>query len=246
MNKKELLDESLKKIKIEASDEQLDQLLDYYDFLIKTNETLNLTRITEFEDVVMKHFVDSCAIGQYVDLHRSLSIIDIGTGAGFPGIPLKIIYPELSVTLADSLNKRIRFLEEVIQLLSLENIRTIHSRAEDLGKNCDFREKFDLCVSRAVANLSTLSELAIPLVKVGGNFISYKSGEIDQELKDAEFAVGELSGRIKDVLYFQLPGDEISRSFVMIEKVRKTKKKYPRKAGTPSKNPLQDISSCER
>ncbi len=238
MEQMQFLQDSLKKIQIEPTDEQLNQLLTYYEFLIKTNETLNLTRITEFKDVVLKHFVDSASLSQYVDLNKNLQIIDIGTGAGFPGIPLKILFPNLDVTLADSLRKRIFFLNDVIKILSLDNIRTVHSRAEDLGKNEDFREKFDLCVSRAVANLSTLSELALPLVKIGGMFVSYKSGEVHDELEDAQYAIKELSGKVKDVSYFHLPGDEISRSFVMIDKIGKTKKKYPRKAGTPSKEPL--------
>ena len=166
-------------------------------------------------------------------------MIDIGTGAGFPGIPLKIVYPELEVVLLDSLNKRIKFLDEVIRTLGLEKIRTIHGRAEDFAKKKEYRECFDLCVSRAVANLATLSEYCLPFVKVEGEFISYKSGDSDEEIRDAEFAVKVLGGKITDVDKFQLPGTDMGRSLVKIKKVKNTAGKYPRKAGLPSKEPLK-------
>ena len=165
--------------------------------------------------------------------------MDLGTGAGFPGIPLKIMFPELKITLADSLNKRLLFLNEVMEALNLKDIETVHGRAEELSKRKDYRESFDLCVSRAVANLSTLSEYCLPFIHTSGKFISYKSGEVEDELKDAKKAVFVLGGEIEDVIHFTLPDSDIKRSFVVINKVHATPKAYPRKAGTPSKNPLR-------
>ena len=166
------------------------------------------------------------------------SLIDVGTGAGFPGIPLKILFPHLNVTLLDSLNKRLLFLEDVIDELDLDNIKTVHSRAEEAGRMKNLREHYDLCVSRAVANLSTLSEYCLPLVKVGGIFISYKAGEVEDEINSAKHAIKKLGGKIKSVVEFSLPDSDISRSFVIIEKVNETSNLYPRKPGTPNKKPL--------
>ena len=199
---------------------------------------MNLTAITEFEDVLEKHFLDSIAVARFVDMTGDLSVIDLGTGAGFPGMPLKIMFPNLKITLADSLNKRILFLNEVIDALGLEGVTTVHGRAEDLAADQNYREKYDYCVSRAVANLSTLSEYCLPFVKVGGSFISYKSGEIEEELSAAKKAIFLLGGQVKEVIPFRLDGTDINRSFVMIEKVKKTPKAYPRKSGIPSKKPL--------
>ena len=167
------------------------------------------------------------------------SLIDVGTGAGFPGIPLKIVFPEIKVVLLDSLNKRIRFLNEVIAKLGLNGIETIHGRAEDFAKKADYREKFDLCVSRAVANLATLSEYCLPYVKVGGYFVPYKSEEVDEEVEQARNAAKILGGTIEEVYKFKLQGTEIGRSFIKIKKIKSTAKKYPRKAGLPAKEPLQ-------
>ena len=228
----------LAKMNISLSDKQLQQFMTYYEMLIEKNKEMNLTAITDFDEVVEKHFVDSDSLIQVVDLHQPLKVIDLGTGAGFPGIPLKIVFPELNVVLADSLNKRLVFLNEVIDALGLTEIYTVHGRAEDLARMPEYREQFDLCVSRAVANLSTLSEYCIPYVKVGGAFIPYKSGEIEDELKQAKKAVKILGGNVRDVVKFQLPGTEIGRSFVEIDKLEMTKNKYPRKAGLPSKEPL--------
>ena len=226
----------LKAIGIELSDEQIEQFLTYYEMLIEKNKVMNLTAITDFDEVLEKHFEDSLSLIQAVDLEKSQAVIDLGTGAGFPGIPLKIAFPNLQITLADSLNKRILFLDDVIRELGLTGIDTVHGRAEDLAKNSDYREKFDLCVSRAVANLSTLSEYCLPFVKIGGKFISYKAGECDEEVAASKSSVFLLGGKISDIKKFEL--GESGRAFVIIDKVSGTPKKYPRKAGTPSKDPL--------
>ena len=226
----------LKAIGIELSDEQIEQFLTYYEMLIEKNKVMNLTAITDFDEVLEKHFEDSLSLIQAVDLEKSQEVIDLGTGAGFPGIPLKIAFPNLQITLADSLNKRILFLNDVIQKLELERIETVHGRAEDLAKNAKYREQFDLCVSRAVANLSTLSEYCLPFVKIGGKFVSYKAGECDEEVIASKSSVFLLGGKISDVKKFEL--GESKRAFVIIDKVSGTPKKYPRKAGTPSKDPL--------
>lgn len=228
----------LEQWQIPFSVKQLEQLTIYYEMLVDKNKVMNLTAITEFDDVLQKHFLDSIAVARYVDLTGNLSVIDLGTGAGFPGMPLKIMFPNLKMTLADSLNKRILFLDEVIDALGLDGITTVHGRAEDLAVNGNYREQFDYCVSRAVANLSTLSEYCLPFVKLGGSFISYKSGEIEEELSAAKKAIFLLGGKVKEVVPFQLDGTDISRSFVMIGKEKKTPKSYPRKSGTPSKKPL--------
>lgn len=226
----------LKAIGIELSDEQLEQFLTYYEMLIEKNKVMNLTAITDFDEVLEKHFEDSLSLIQAVDLEKSQAVIDLGTGAGFPGIPLKIAFPNLQITLADSLNKRILFLDDVIRELGLTGIDTVHGRAEDLAKNSDYREKFDLCVSRAVANLSTLSEYCLPFVKIGGKFISYKAGECDEEVAASKSSIFLLGGKISDIKKFEL--GESGRAFVIIDKVSGTPKEYPRKAGTPSKDPL--------
>lgn len=228
----------LKQWQIPFSEKQQEQLIVYYEMLVEKNKVMNLTAITEFEDVLEKHFLDSIAVARFLDLTGELSVIDLGTGAGFPGMPLKILFPNLKIILADSLNKRILFLDEVIRTLGLEGIGTVHGRAEDLAVNENYREKFDFCVSRAVANLSTLSEYCLPFVKIGGSFISYKSGEIEEELSTAKKAIFLLGGKTKEVIPFQLDGTDISRSFIMISKEKKTPKAYPRKSGMPSKKPL--------
>ncbi|MCM1283376.1 MAG: 16S rRNA (guanine(527)-N(7))-methyltransferase RsmG [Muribaculaceae bacterium] len=237
MNKFNNFLERVAEYNLSLSELQLNQFETYYKLLIETNQVMNLTAITEWDEVLEKHFLDSLAIAMVrEDLHQGLKVMDMGTGAGFPGIPLKIVFPELEITLSDSLNKRVIFLQKVIEELKLKNISAIHSRAENLAKELAYREKYDLLVSRAVANLSTLAEYCLPFVRSGGEFISYKSGDCDEEVAAAEKAVHILGGNIREVKKFQL--GESGRAFVIIDKVRATPKKFPRKAGTPSKEPL--------
>lgn len=228
----------LKEWDIELNEKQIQQFIDYYELLVEKNKVMNLTGITEWEEVVQKHFIDSLALVRATSLSGKAKILDMGTGAGFPGIPLKIAFPELELVLLDSLNKRIKFLQEVIDHIGLTGIEAYHGRAEEFAKKEDFREQFDLVVSRAVANLATLSEYCIPYVKVEGSFIPYKSGEIAEELQQSKKAIELLGGELKEVKEFMLPDSDISRSLVIIEKKEKTKKKYPRMGGKPSKEPL--------
>ena len=228
--------EEAKKINITFTEKQLEQFRIYYEMLVEKNKVMNLTGITEWDEVLEKHFLDSISIIRAIDISQNIFVLDIGTGAGFPGIPLKIAFPNLQITLADSLNKRVLFLQEVIDSLKLEGIEAIHGRAEDLARDKKYREQYDLVVSRAVANLSTLSEYCLPFVKIGGQFISYKSGDIEEEVVASKSAVFLLGGKIKDTVKFEL--GESSRSFVLIDKTKGTPKTYPRKAGTPSKKPL--------
>ena len=234
----QILEQKLGELGIKQDQNQLERFHKFYQLLIEWNKVMNLTGITEYEDVVEKHFVDSLSIIKAIDLSRIHTVIDVVTGAGFPGIPLKIAFPHLRVVLLDSLNKRIKFLDEVIFQLGLTEIRTIHGRAEEYARKEEYREQFDLCVSRAVANLSTLSEYCLPYIQVGGMFVPYKSGEIDDEVEQSKKAVRILGGNIKKVMKFELPGTDIHRSFVLIHKEQHTQKKYPRKAGIPAKEPL--------
>lgn len=234
-----VLTKKVKELSIVLNDKQIQQFEQYYNILVEWNKVMNLTAITKYEEVIEKHFLDSLTIVDAINMEKIETLIDVGTGAGFPGIPLKIAFPHLKVTLLDSLNKRIKFLNEVIDLLELDDIKTIHGRAEDYAKQAEYREQYDICVSRAVANLVTLSEYCLPYVKVDGLFVPYKSGEIDEELKSSEKAVSILGGKVEEVVKFQLPGTDIGRSFVKIHKIKETKKKYPRKAGMPTKEPLK-------
>ena len=227
-----------KELGIILSDIQINQFISYYEYLIEINKVMNLTAITEFDDVVDKHFIDSLTCIKAVDMSKVHSIADIGTGAGFPGIPVKIIWPDIKVLLVDSLNKRIGFLNDVIRLLNLKSIEAIHSRAEEVGKDLVHREKYDLVLSRAVSNLAVLSEYCLPLVRPGGAFLSYKTEGIENELKEAENAIKVLGGQIKTKTDLIIPGTDIKRSLINIKKVKPTPKKYPRKAGTPLKEPL--------
>lgn len=229
---------NLKKIGVTLSERQIEQFLCYYEMLVETNKKFNLTAITEFEDVLNKHFIDSlCAAGQK-DFIKAKSLIDVGTGAGFPGIPIKIAFPEKEVFLLDSLGKRVKFLNEVIDKLGLENISAAHGRAEDFATKPEYREKYDLCVSRAVARLSTLSEYCLPFIKVGGEFIAYKSEKAKEEIEEGLNAIKILGGKLDEIIEMELPAEMGYRSFACIKKIKNTPKKYPRKAGTPTKEPL--------
>lgn len=237
-SKSQILTEKIEELGLHPNERQIQQFISFYEQLIEWNKFMNLTGITEYEEVIEKHFVDSLSIVKAVNLHEINTMIDIGTGAGFPGIPLKIMFPHLNIILLDSLNKRINFLKNIIKNIKISDIDAVHGRAEELAKKKEYREKFDICVSRAVSNLSTLSEYCIPFVRTGGIFVPYKSGDIDEELKNANRAVNILGGNIQNVIKFYLPGTDIGRSFVVIKKEKETIKKYPRKAGTPSKEPL--------
>lgn len=234
----EMLKNRMDRLQIETNENMLEQFDLFYHLLVEWNKVMNLTGITEYEEVVEKHFADSLSLARFLDLNKIHTVIDVGTGAGFPGIPLKIAFPHLKVVLLDSLNKRINFLNEVIAKLDLKEIHTIHGRAEEYARKPEYREQFDLCVSRAVANLSVLSEYCIPYIRTGGIFIPYKSGDIDEEVAASRKAVDILGGQIDHVEKFQLPDTDIHRSFVFINKIKNTQKKYPRKAGTPAKEPL--------
>lgn len=223
---------------LSISDYQLDQFMRYYEILTEWNSFMNLTAITEFDEVCKKHFVDSVSLCKAFDLSKEQTLIDVGTGAGFPGIPLKIMFPSLKITLLDSLGKRIKFLNEVISVLGLEKVEAIHGRAEDYAKPALLREKFDICVSRAVANLTTLSEYCLPFVKKGGYFVSYKSDRISEEKNVAQHAIHILGGVIDREVDFSLPDSDIYRNLCIIKKERNTPSKYPRKAGMPSREPI--------
>ncbi|MCR5109075.1 MAG: 16S rRNA (guanine(527)-N(7))-methyltransferase RsmG [Lachnospiraceae bacterium] len=231
------LKKSLEALNIQYDDNICHQFYNYYEFLVRWNSCINLTALTEQDDVIDKHFIDSLSLCTYIGLEDQ-AIIDVGTGAGFPGVPLKIMYPDLKMVLLDSLNKRVRFLDDLIRELGLLNIDVYHGRAETFAKNPKFRESFDLCVSRAVANLSTLSELCLPFVKKGGSFISYKGSDPEDEVLKAENAISLVGGSVNNMYKFKLPFTDISRSIIFIDKNKNTPGKYPRKEGTPSKDPL--------
>lgn len=237
-NKEQRLIENMKMISVELTNKQVSQFIKFYEMLVEWNKVMNLTGITEYDEVVMKHFVDSLSIVKVNGFDNVTSIIDVGTGAGFPGIPLKIVFPEIKITLLDSLNKRIKFLNAVIDELELENIETIHGRAEDFSKKEDYREQYDLCVSRAVANLATLSEYCLPYVKEDGYFLPYKSGDIKEEAANSKKAVKILGGNIEDIISFEIPDTDMARTILKIHKTKATPKRFPRKAGLPTKEPI--------
>lgn len=246
MEKLKKFERDLKELNIVLSDAQLDQFLTYYEILVEKNKVMNLTAITDFDEVMKKHFIDSLSLVKVIDLSGDHSVIDVGTGAGFPGIPLKIAFPDLRMTLLDSLHKRVGFLQEVIKELNLHDAEAIHGRAEDFARPGQLRETFDFCVSRAVANLSVLSEYCLPYVKVGGKFISYKSEKVTAEsegsrteIMEADRAISVLGGKITEQIGFTLPSSDIFRNLIVVEKNRPTPKQYPRKAGTASKKPIK-------
>lgn len=227
----------LEELSIMFTEEQYKKFYIYMNLLLEWNEKINLTAITDKEEIILKHFIDSLTISKYIE--KNSKLIDVGTGAGFPGIPIKIYRDDVEITLLDSLNKRVNFLNTVIKELNLEKIVAVHGRAEEIGKNKNYREKFDVSTSRAVANLSTLSEYLIPFVKEGGIIISMKGDSIDEEQEEAKRAIKVLGAKLKKVEKFKLPNSDIKRSIVILKKVSKTPMKYPRKPGTPAKEPIK-------
>lgn len=239
MDKKEfeeVLNEYGKEISIKFTDKQIENFYKYMNLLIEWNKKINLTAIIEPKEIILKHFIDSLTILKRVEDKESL--IDVGTGAGFPGIPLKIMNEDVKVVLLDSLNKRIKFLNEVIENLGLKNIATVHARVEDFGRNKKYRESFDVATSRAVANLTVLSEYMIPLIKKDGLCICMKGSDIEREIGESKVAVNVLGGKVIDVEKFDLPSSDMGRSIVVIQKIEETPGRYPRKAGVPSKEPI--------
>jgi 16S rRNA (guanine527-N7)-methyltransferase len=239
MENKQLLKQGSYTLGIDLLETQMDQFYRYKDLLLQWNEKMNLTAITDEKEIIIKHFLDSMSIGSKWDKDVSYSVIDIGTGAGFPGIPVKIAFPGIHITLVDALNKRIQFLEEVIKELNLTNVTCIHERAEDLGKDQRAREQYDMCISRAVAHLAVLSEYCLPFVKVDGVFIALKGPDITEEVQEAEKAITILGGKIVKQEKIIIPHSDITHSLIFIQKVKSTPAKYPRKAGKPNKNPIQ-------
>ena len=233
----EKMQEKSKDLGVRFFVEQLEQFFEYMELLIDWNGKMNLTAITDPDEIILKHFIDSITILK--EIEDDSKLVDVGTGAGFPGIPLSIMNPTLKITLVDSLNKRLIFLQEVVKKLKLDNIKIIHARAEELGQNKEYREMFDVATSRAVANLSTLSEYLIPLVKINGTVISMKAGEAQKEINEARKAIKVLGGTIEKIDEFNLPQTDIERTIVVINKEEETPRKYPRKAGIPSKDPIK-------
>jgi len=231
--------EALKEHGIELTERQLKQFELYYETLVEWNEKMNLTAITDKEEVYLKHFYDSIAAAFYVDFTEPKKVCDVGAGAGFPSIPLKICFPEMDVTIVDSLKKRMTFLEHLKETLGLENARFIHARAEEFGQDKAHREQYDIVLARAVARLSVLSEYCVPLVKKGGQFVAMKGAAGMEEYRDAKGALRTLGGRLREEHLFQLPEEESDRYILKIDKVKNTPKKYPRKPGTPNKSPLK-------
>lgn len=229
----------LSDLNIVLSEEQIKQFFMYYELLVEKNRVMNLTAITDFEEVVQKHFLDSLSLVKVLEENPKGRILDMGTGAGFPGVPIKIAFPDCNVTLVDSVNKKIAFIQEAVKKIGLHNVKAVHGRVEDLGHEASYREQYNLVVSRAVATLPTLVEYCLPFVKVGGSFLSYKSVKVDEELSAGKKAIQVLGGRLEKDIRFQLPGTEMERAFLLIKKEKPCPKKYPRKAGTPTKTPIR-------
>lgn len=238
MDIKQQLIEGAKVLSVELTDKQADQLMRYKELLVEWNEKMNLTAITEDMEVITKHFLDCLTVQSSIDLTQVKSLVDVGTGAGFPGLVLKIAFPNVHITLIDSLNKRLKFLQHVIDELGLTGIECVHGRAEDLGKNKAYREQFEVCASRAVANLAVLSEYTLPFVKKGGYLIALKGQKLDEELAEGEKAITILGGTIDKLVDVVVPYTDLNHRIAKIKKVKETPKKYPRKAGEPTKAPL--------
>lgn len=234
---RDLFKNACKELELNITEKQIEEFFIYKNLLLKWNEKINLTAIIEEKEIILKHFVDCLTIAKFRNFNEK-SVIDVGTGAGFPGLPIKIFFENANVTLLDSLNKRINFLKEVSNNIGLKNINFVHSRAEDGGQNKIFRESFDFCVSRAVANLSVLAEYDLPFVKVGGEFIALKGPSVDEEISDAKNAIKILGGEIVDIKDIKIPFSDINHKIVFIQKLRQSPKQYPRKAGKISKNPI--------
>lgn len=238
MNEQQFI-EALKAKGIELTETQIAQFKKYFELLVEWNEKMNLTAITDLEGVYLKHFYDSISTSFYFDFTKVQSVCDVGAGAGFPSIPIKICFPHLHITIVDSLNKRITFLTHLSEELGLNNVSFVHARAEEFGQNAKYREQFDVVTARAVARLSVLSELCVPLVKQGGNFVALKAAAGQEELKDAKKAIATLGTELNEEFSFTLPVEESERTLYIFDKVKQTPKKYPRKPGVPNKTPIQ-------
>lgn len=235
----DILNEACNNEGIEFNEEKYSKFIKYKEMIKEWNEKVNLTAIVEDDEIIKKHFIDSIKVFKFEKLKNGRKVIDIGTGGGFPGIPMKIVNPSTEVVLLDSLNKRINFLNEVIKDLELNNIRTIHGRAEDFARESRYREKFDVATSRAVANLTVLSEFCLPYVKVGGYFVAMKGPAIEEEMKDAKNAIKILGGQVEKIIEVDIEGSDLNHNLVVIKKIKETPSKYPRKAGMVTKNPLK-------
>ena len=233
---REMLSKKLKQLNINIEEKQIENFYKYMNLLLEWNEKINLTAITKIDDIILKHFVDSLTILKYISENET--IVDIGTGAGFPGVPIAIMRNN-NITLVDSLNKRINFLNDVKEKLNMKNVNTIHLRAEEFGQDKKYRETFDVAVSRAVARLNILVEYLLPTVKLGGKVICMKGSDIKEELDEAKFAIKELGGKIIESQEFYLPETDMKRTIILIQKIKETPNKYPRKAGMPVKEPLK-------
>ncbi|WP_251554408.1 16S rRNA (guanine(527)-N(7))-methyltransferase RsmG [Neobacillus muris] len=230
---------SLQEKGIVLTEQQLDQFEKYYETLVEWNEKINLTAITEKGEVYLKHFYDSISAAFYFDFTKPIHVCDVGAGAGFPSIPLKIVFPHLQITIVDSLNKRIHFLNHLADKLNLENVHFVHDRAETFGSNPKYRESFDVVTARAVARMSVLSELCLPLVKQGGHFVALKAVNAEEELAAGKKAIATLGGKLEKKFTFTLPIENFERTVILIHKDKPTPKKYPRKPGTPNKTPIE-------
>ncbi|MEB7773198.1 16S rRNA (guanine(527)-N(7))-methyltransferase RsmG [Kurthia gibsonii] len=238
MNEEQFI-QALKEQGIELSEKQIQQFRRYFEILVEWNEKMNLTAITDEPSVYLKHFYDSISASFHFDFTKVTTVCDVGAGAGFPSLPIKICYPHLHITIVDSLNKRIQFLNHLSDEIGLDYVEFVHARAEEFGQNPQYREKFELVTARAVARLSVLSELCLPLVKEGGQFLALKAASGDDELKDAKKAITVLGGKLVHHVAFELPVEESERTIYVFDKVKATPKKYPRKPGTPNKSPIK-------